>query len=391
MINQNLNINVNKLKSLTKDFLYKNYFNARELVQKFYHDLTIKINSYIIGRSDNSDNNVKLLISCISIVILTLVGLVLLSNTSGSIYAILTNHNTQLNTINDYNLINNELIENKYQHASKDIPANKLAVTMALPQIDIPQFSCFENTIFVSHEETPIFSGPDADLPYIQDKQGNTKFLDPRENLKILNQINDWIEVSVISPNWPPTLNNITGWIHKISLQKDMPDKNYKCIYIDFSKWRGIEINTRNLIKDNATRLLKIDRRCRRIVQGGLQLSNQRYYLTCSPADGGKPYHYWFSFQKSEEFIAPPKIPSEEEALQSCDMTLQKTLKNNFLIDHQNIVSDETIAPEVRILGSSFQTTAYGWQVKITYTFNASNEANSYCFYGPSKKAEIFL
>lgn len=258
--------------------------------------------------------------------------------------------------------------------------------------IQLPS-KCKKNAIFVENEETPIYSEPSVNASPIVDKKGNPRFIDPRYDLTIIETRNDWIKINSLTPNWPPEAIFKNVWIKKSNLAGfNIDEETNKCLYVDFGDWEEQAKSAIPQAKQAAYNILSNDPRCDRIVKGGFLGAGQRYYLTCYPSDGAKPYHYWFSLLNSAKIDTSNQRIDDDTATSECNISLEKVIKNSSLLE---IYSDNP--PEIeenhklRIKTSTFEGIGPAWHITIYFTIDDGSEQIAYCYVGPSGKAEISM
>jgi hypothetical protein len=238
--------------------------------------------------------------------------------------------------------------------------------------------------VTVAAEETPIMLGPAATAKPLKDWNGAQRFLDPRHDLKILDASGAWVRVSVVGPNWPPGNVGWSGWIERKHIQQtDAPDARH-CLFVDPGKWLGLPAAVQSAAKSAALQILRQDERCRRISRGGYLGNGQRFYLTCYPGDGARPYHYWLSATNPRKNFVAPAPADEDAAMLKCRGELQKALSGQAMIEGRE-------ASEASI--ETFQARRSGavHQISLEYRIRDDELQKAYCLVAPGGGAEITL
>ena len=252
--------------------------------------------------------------------------------------------------------------------------------------------TCNKNAVFVSNEETEIYTSPTAQTDLVFYKNGKQYFLDPRFDLEILETTPDWVKVRTLLPNWPPELRVENVWVKKDKLaNSNIDDDTNNCLYIDFEDWKDKATQIIDHAKTAAYNVLKNDKRCNRIVNGGFLGAGQRFYLTCYPSDGAKPYHYWFSLLTIDKKLPLYLRVDEDKAASQCNLELEKTIKNNHILDNLYDASTGLDDSELRIKASSYELVGESWRITIYYNSKDSLEEKAYCYVDPSGRAEITI
>jgi hypothetical protein len=254
---------------------------------------------------------------------------------------------------------------------------------------------CEKNALFVSNDETPVYSSPSDSAPVILNQKGKQRFLDPRSNLKIIETQKNWVKIVTLSPNWPPEELIQNAWIKKDQLaNSNIDDDTNNCLYFDFSKWEDQAKGIIQQAKDSAYKILNNDKRCHRIVQAGYIGAGQRFYLTCYPSDGGRPYHYWFSLLNLNRNILIESKVNEDKASSLCNYELAKTIRNLAILaatENSEQPYTEIDDPVIRIKAQSYELVEHSWRLTIYFTSNESAEKKAYCYVDPSGHAEISI
>lgn len=236
----------------------------------------------------------------------------------------------------------------------------------------------------VGEEETPILLGPSQTAKPLREWSGVQRFLDPRHDLKIIEESGAWVRVSVVSPNWPPGDAGWSGWIEKKNIQKlDGPEAKH-CFFVDLGGWSGLPANVQSAARTAALQILRQDERCRRISRGGFLGNGQRFYLTCYPNDGAKPYHYWLTATNLRKDFATPAVVDEDTAMSKCRGELQKTLSGRALVEGKEAVDPQIETFQARRVGSVYQ-------ISIDFRLGAAEMQKAFCLLPPGSGAEITL
>lgn len=238
--------------------------------------------------------------------------------------------------------------------------------------------------VTVAEEDTPILLAPSAAAKPLRDWSGAQRFLDPRHDLKIMEDSGAWVRVSVASPNWPPGNVGWTGWIERKNIQKvETPDAK-NCLFVDPGAWSGVPANVQMAAKSAALQILREDERCKRISRGGFLGNGQRFYLTCYPSDGAKPYHYWLSATNLRKDFTPTALVDEDSAMRKCRDELQKTLAGRALIEGKQVEELQIDNYQARRSGSVYH-------ISLDFRLGADEAQKSFCLVSPGSGAEITL
>jgi hypothetical protein len=238
--------------------------------------------------------------------------------------------------------------------------------------------------VTVAEEETPIMLAPSVTAKPLKDWNGEQRFLDPRHDLKILEDSGAWVRVSVVSPNWPTGNIGWSGWIERKNIQKaDTPDAK-KCLFVDPAGWQGLPSAVQSAAKTAALEILRQDERCRRISRGGFLGNGQRFYLTCYPNDGARPYHYWLSATNRRKTFVSPALVDEDSAMLKCRGELQKILSGRAMIEGKEAQEAQIETFQARRAGSVYQ-------MNIDFRLGAGEMQKAFCLVPPGAGAEIIL
>lgn len=246
---------------------------------------------------------------------------------------------------------------------------------------------CNRNAMFVLFDNTELYE----ESPLNQNIElAKKSYIDPRSDIQIIEKKSQWVKVRTINPSWPPTLQGREGWINSgmIHFPEAHDDNNY-CMYIDLNKWQNVSEHVTERAKEAAINILSNDGRCNRIVNGGFIGQGQRFYLTCYPNDGGKPYHYWFSLLSVSRQIGEPKRVDEMMALQNCTNELPKALLVKNLEENAGDASPDGMSLDPKIQGLSYSSYEFSWHVTITYSLHDIGQMKCYCYVGPDARAEM--
>jgi hypothetical protein len=178
----------------------------------------------------------------------------------------------------------------------------------------------------VNREDVAVFANPGRIPLETWDKK--PLLLDPRYEFHILEQADDWVRVRIQPPPWPPNVGERSGWIERKFIQHVSTLDEKRCLFVDVSGWSVTAQLVKDSIHEVALKILWEDHRCARLSRGGYIGQGQRFFLTCYPNDGGRPYHYWFSITDDlakRNFIAPP-LMSPKIAEERCNMALRKAI-----------------------------------------------------------------
>jgi hypothetical protein len=187
---------------------------------------------------------------------------------------------------------------------------------------------------------------------------------------------------------WPRRLGERSGWIERQSIQSVVtPDENL-CLFLDVNRWSGVAEDVKYSIHEIALRILNEDRRCARISRGGYLGQGQRFFLTCYPSDGGRPYHYWLSI--SDNFaklnFSPPTLTSPEKAEERCTLELKKALARRAKVFGRP-------AESINIASRRVSTRNGVHYVTLNVRSNESSRGVevAYCLVPPSGDVEVTL
>lgn len=254
--------------------------------------------------------------------------------------------------------------------------------------------NCDHNHLFVTNDETPIYTQPNDLSPKLRTITGEEFQLDPRYDLLVIDKTDEWLLVRAISPKWPSENLKWSGWIKKSVIYNYKSTSDEKaCVFFDFSSWtkkaNGIISEARNM----ALNIPLKDKRCHRIVNAGFIGSGQRYFLSCYPVDGGKPYHYWFSLLKSPNLTQIPTPVTENRAYAVCLDKFRIAQTNMHRLKHvqDEAGADEDIDKFANVSASSSLFEDSAWKIELTYTDGIAPEKQVYCFVGPTGMAEIIF
>jgi hypothetical protein len=238
----------------------------------------------------------------------------------------------------------------------------------------------------VNSEEVAVFASPGR-IP-VEAWDEKPLLLDPRYEFQILEEVGDWIRVRINSLAWPPNRGQRNGWIESKFLQRVSTTDESHCLFVDVSGWFGATQFVKDTIHEVALKILREDDRCARLSRGGYIGQGQRFFLTCYPNDGGRPYHYWFSISDDltkQNFIAPP-LMNPKIAEERCNAALQKAIARRTKIGGG--------AAEGLKLVSRRVTTRNGVQyVTLNFTTNGLSRGPevAYCLAPPSGDVEVTL
>ena len=237
--------------------------------------------------------------------------------------------------------------------------------------------------VAVSEEDVPVFAAPSTEAEALVGVDGSPRLLDPRYDLKILEQKPNWVHVAAVSPTWPPGAAGWAGWIEGRKLLKVESEDERRCLFVNVFEWKEISASELALIHESVLQILHDDRRCNRIARGNFLGGGQRVYFTCYPSDGGRPYHRWLSsLQRGRSFTAPAPV-DPDLAMNLCQSELQKALRQ------RDVVND---APprETRFSGSSLVDVDSVYHITMYYRAGEQKET-AFCFLAPGNNAEITL
>lgn len=238
--------------------------------------------------------------------------------------------------------------------------------------------------VTVIEEDTPILLGPSAAAKPLKDWSGSQRFLDPRHDLKILEESGDWVRVSVVAPNWPPGNVGWSGWIERKNIQKPDAPEAKNCLFVDPGVWSALPEAVQLAAKTAALQILRQDDRCKRISRAGYLGNGQRFYLTCYPNDGAKPYHYWLSATNPRKDFAPSALVDEDTAMQKCRVELQKTLSGRALVERRE-------AEDAQIDNFQARRSNSVYHISIDFRLGAEEAQKAFCVVAPGAGAEITL
>jgi hypothetical protein len=238
----------------------------------------------------------------------------------------------------------------------------------------------------VNREEVPVFASPGR-VP-VEGWDEKPLLLDPRFEIRIQEEVGNWVRVRITPPMWPRRLGERSGWIERQSIQSVVtPDENL-CLFLDVNRWSGVAEDVKYSIHEIALRILNEDRRCARISRGGYLGQGQRFFLTCYPSDGGRPYHYWLSI--SDNFaklnFSPPTLTSPEKAEERCTLELKKALARRAKVFGRP-------AESINIASRRVSTRNGVHYVTLNVRSNESSRGVevAYCLVPPSGDVEVTL
>jgi energy-coupling factor transporter ATP-binding protein EcfA2 len=153
------------------------------------------------------------------------------------------------------------------------------------------------------------------------------------------------------------------------------------------SRWSGVAQDVKYSIHAIALRILNEDWRCARISRGGYLGQGQRFFLTCYPNDGGRPYHYWLSI--SDDFamrnFRPPALMSPERA-EYCDLAAREAIARRAKISGKLAESINIAARRVSTLNGVHYVT-----LDLRTKESSRGAQIAYCLATPNGDAEVTL
>jgi hypothetical protein len=262
-------------------------------------------------------------------------------------------------------------------HAASPAPAPALARMSCAPADPALAVS------IVNREEVAVLASPGG-AP-VEGFGGEPLMLDPRAAFHVVEKNGGWVRINIQSPEWPPLRERRSGWIEGRFVQRVANADEKKCLFVDFSHWTGVAPATRQIMRLTALRLLHEDRRCARISRGGYIGQGERFFLSCYPTDGGRPYHYWLSTEGSaaRRNFAPSAPVDRREAAARCRSALIRALVGREQIDAG--------APDDVTLASSRNSLRDGVYRAVYSLAGDQADGRAYCFEPPGGAAEITL
>ncbi len=237
----------------------------------------------------------------------------------------------------------------------------------------------------VNREDVPVLDSPGG-AP-VENAGGWPLRLDPRVDFHVVETKGGWSRIEVKSAQWPPLRAPRAGWIESRYVQRVANSDEKKCLFVRIGDWTGAAPRRRRIMRRLALRILREDRRCARISRGGYIGDGERFFLSCYPTDGGRPYHYWLSTEGSaaKRSFAPSPPVDRREAAARCRSALIRTLAGRARLD--------TGAPEDVTLVSS-RNSFRGGVFRAVYGLSGDEndaDGHAYCFEPPGGAAEITL
>lgn len=231
---------------------------------------------------------------------------------------------------------------------------------------------------------------PSVTSRIVRDEGGADRLFDPGADLEVLETQPGWVRLRRSPSRWPPGQTGWEGWAPESVVRpahrnvETMTDDEKSCLFVDPAGWRGVPPALQGKIKQTALRILRQDKRCRLIGDGGMMGDSQRFYLTCYPSDGGQPYHYWLSAASSEKDFATPEPVDESVAMDLCRKKLEKMLAGMGAVKGGPV-------PEVNAgaIRSFRERSAY--YMTLDYRLGEAINSQAYCFVPPGRDAEITL
>lgn len=239
-------------------------------------------------------------------------------------------------------------------------------------------------------DEVPAREAPSATSRTPRDKSGADRIFDPRADLEILESRPGWVRLRYRPTRWPPGQQAWEGWAMESAIRpahrdpQSMTEDEKNCLFLDPAGWHGVPLALQAKIREAALRILRQDARCRLIGDGGMMGESQRFYLTCYPSDGGRPYHYWLSAASTEKDFATPAPVDENAAMELCRKKLEKTLARAGALR-----GGSAFDVSVGAIRSFREGGAY--YMTLDYRLGEAIENQAYCFVPPGRDAEITL
>lgn len=251
---------------------------------------------------------------------------------------------------------------------------------------------CPTSVLFVSDDETSVYSEANEYSKKLKSIVGDEFLLDARYDLVLLEKKDRWIKVRAASPEWPPDNLQWSGWIRASDLySKKSTTDEAGCNFVDFGSWGGNASNLIFSVRQMTDNILSKDRRCNRVVHAGYIGTGQRYFISCYPRDGGRPYHYWFSLLKQSNINQNTQPASENEAFSACRNKLYDKITNlrRMKSAEEGVAVEEELENTIKVSSSSSQLDGSVWKMTMSYTDETSAEKLAYCFVDPQGLAEI--
>jgi hypothetical protein len=249
--------------------------------------------------------------------------------------------------------------------------------------------------VTVSQEDVPVLIAPAVRAEPVAAPDRSPRRLDPRYDLKILEEKTDWVRVAVVSPQWPPGNSGWSGWIERKNIQRVETNDERRCLFVNVLEWKGLATDKLTAMRDVALIILHDDPRCNRIARGDFLAGGQRIYFTCYPTDGGRPYHYWLSpLTQDTRFNLPPLLArrllrlrsgddDESVVMNLCQTELEKVFRNIAIINGST--------PQARaIFGIQLLEAELAYYLTLDYRV-AGEEKKAYCFIPRGGGPEITL
>jgi hypothetical protein len=238
----------------------------------------------------------------------------------------------------------------------------------------------------VNREDVAVFANP-GKIP-VEGWDGDPLKIDPRFEFQILENPGDWVRIRIKAPVWPPDLTERTGWIEAKFVQRVELADEKKCLFVDVDEWTSLSEDVRNSMHDIALRILADDRRCARISSGGYFGQGQRYFFSCYPNDGGRPYPYWFDARDSvsnRSFVEPSPL-NPRTAVARCRKSLSKAVA-------QMAKMSGNASHDLLVMSTSASMLDGVHHVTFTFVSYGQNQPPgvAYCLAPPSGEPEVTL
>jgi hypothetical protein len=238
----------------------------------------------------------------------------------------------------------------------------------------------------VNREDVAVLARPSG-FP-VEGWDGNPLKIDPRFDFQILKSEGEWSQVRILAPKWPGGRDERLGWIARPFVGRVDSADERQCLFVVFDAWSGVSPADRKRMREMAVKILREDGRCSRLGGGCYLGQGQRYFLSCYPTDGGRPYHYWFSATDSpatRSFADRPSL-SRGAAISRCRAALDDAVSRRAKIAGRR--------PEEAQVESTNETSQDGVHyVTFTYTTDdrEGRSETAYCLAPPGSEPEITL
>lgn len=244
---------------------------------------------------------------------------------------------------------------------------------------------CALNRLLIADGNVPVFEQPSERARRLRLPSGELEILDPRNDIEIIDTRDGWVQLKV-TPLWPATSSDPSGWIQQKYLRAVATADETACLFLDPTKWESVPPTRAKAMRATALRLLKEDKRCNRIFSGGFLGAGQKYFFDCYPNDGGRTFSYWFSMLTEDRPLGTSSNVSEGSAVSTCAGALARRLQQERKAEEGR---DGTSA--FTILGYKIDRTETVWRMEISFVTSDSVQARSYCLVDHNGRTDLTL